>query len=259
MQHPKHVRSTAQFDHIKRGLKVGSEDDSLIRNSNSTLDKVLAQNRRGYTSTVSGSRRELALAQLQDSLRQKRLAKAKTTVHQIIPGKKIIPIANVLVRYVPAPRHVEFDIDTGLYTGSMSAGAAHLSYSNVKLEKLDWRLQGPTTQPAAPSFKPGTSTWDTDTFTEAQKIKKATVAFEREDLVYDGAAKHTESRQQQAKPAEWWTTQYKPRYEESVQTVGHAARCFTSTTAAVSTKNEFVRMLKSRCDDHSINRVCADQ
>jgi hypothetical protein len=103
-------------------------------------------------------------------------------------------------------------------------------------EELDWRLQGPSAKPAMPVFKPGTCTWDTDdAFEQKRKAPKG-----------DDAAKALPARKGE-KPADWWTREYKPQYEETVQTVGHAARSLTSTTAPVATKNERVRRLKHRC------------
>lgn len=50
----------------------------MIRNSNHTLDKVLAQQGKGPQPT---SKRELAVAQLEATLRKKRLAKSTTATH----------------------------------------------------------------------------------------------------------------------------------------------------------------------------------
>lgn len=115
----------------------------------------------------------------------------------------------------------------------------------IVAEEPDWRLQGPASGPTAPSFKPGTSTWDTDTLAEARKIKKATDIVDQ--TLSNREPCSTQAQRRKVSPAKWWATQYRPRYEESVQTVGHAARSFTSTIAAVTTKNEFVRKLKQRC------------
>lgn len=130
--------------------------------------------------------------------------------------------------------------------GQTSGGAAPCAELSAEGEELDWRLQGPNTKPN-PSFKPGTSTWDTDTLKEAAKIKKATSAAAQADLVQNRLTSQSGTKLKSLNPAEWWAMHYKPRYEESVQTVGDAARSFTSTTAAVTTKNELVRRLKSRC------------
>jgi hypothetical protein len=105
-------------------------------------------------------------------------------------------------------------------------------------EELDWRLQGPTVRKAAPVFKPGTSTWDTDdAFEQQRKAPK---------LDDDEKPKPLPERKG-VKPADWWMREYKPVYEETVQTVGHAARSMTSTVAPVHTKNELVKKLKHRC------------
>ena len=78
IQRPNSQRSPAEFDHVKRDLKGAEEDTSVIRNSNHTLDKVLAQQGKGPQPT---SKRELAVAQLEAALRKKRLAKSKTASH----------------------------------------------------------------------------------------------------------------------------------------------------------------------------------
>jgi hypothetical protein len=105
-------------------------------------------------------------------------------------------------------------------------------------EELDWRLQGPTVKKAAPVFKPGTSTWDTDdAFEQKRKAPKLDDDEKPKPLPqYKGI-----------KPAAWWMQEYRPVYEETVQTVGHAARAMTSTIAPVHTKNERVMKLKHRC------------
>lgn len=78
IQRPNSQRSPAEFDHVKRDLKGAEEDTSVIRNSNHTLDKVLAQQGKAPQPT---SKRELAVAQLEAALRKKRLAKSKTASH----------------------------------------------------------------------------------------------------------------------------------------------------------------------------------
>lgn len=132
--------------------------------------------------------------------------------------------------------------------GNVATGADSVNLV-TKSEATDWRMQGPVSGRLVPSFKPGTSTWNTDSLKEAQKIKRATDAVEQQ-----GSRKQSSNMQQQPRnatldPSKWWAMEYNPRYEESVQTVGHAARSFTSTTAAVTTKNELVRQLKHRCVD----------
>lgn len=104
-------------------------------------------------------------------------------------------------------------------------------------EELDWRLQGPSVKKPAPVFKPGTSTWDTDDVFEAKR---------KAPKLKDGEAPKAVAKRQGIKPADWWMQEYKPVYEETVQTVGHAARAMTSTIAPVHTKNERVMKLKHR-------------
>eukprot|EP00892_Ulva_mutabilis_P002464 jgi/Ulvmu1/12218/UM086_0008.1 len=215
IQQPHNIKSTAHFDHVKRELRVEMEDTNVIRNSNATLEKVLVQKGSNSGTAIPSSRRELALAQLEQSLRQKRLAKAKTADHHISQGERL---------------------------------CSHQRADMIAEDHApDWRLQGPDTKPTPPSFKPGTSTWDTDTFSEARKIKKVRRAAMQEGAVGDQITTRPGPQARQLNPADWWAMHYKLRYEESVQTIGHAARSFTSTTAAVTTKNEYVRTLKSRC------------
>ena len=106
-------------------------------------------------------------------------------------------------------------------------------------EELDWRLQGPDVKKAAPIFKPGTSTWDTDDADEQQR---------KAPRLKDDEKPKALPQRKGVKPADWWLQEYKPVYEETVQTVGHAARAMTSTIAPVHTKNELVVKLKHRCD-----------
>ena len=47
-------------------------------------------------------------------------------------------------------------------------------------------------------------------------------------------------------PAAWWAAEYKPRFEESVETVGMASRAVTATTSDVVTRNERVQRLVHR-------------
>lgn len=110
-------------------------------------------------------------------------------------------------------------------------------------EEDDWRLRGPAAKPRAAAFKPGTSTWDTDDAKEAaRKVGKRALA--------EQAAAQQDRKKAKAgrvEPAAWWAEHYKPRWQESVETVGHAARSVTSTTAAVTTRNERIQKLVHRC------------
>lgn len=92
IQRPNEQRSTADFDHVKRDLKGTEEDNSVIRNSNHTLKKVLEQ--QGKTAQPT-SRRELAAAQLEAALRQKRLAKSQTASHHTGVSHRIFRGPNV--------------------------------------------------------------------------------------------------------------------------------------------------------------------
>jgi peptidyl-prolyl cis-trans isomerase-like 2 len=76
-------RSTEDFDHVKRDLKATDEDTGVIRNSNHTLEKVLAQQGKPGSAPTPSSKRELALAQLEAALRKKRLAKSHTAAHKM--------------------------------------------------------------------------------------------------------------------------------------------------------------------------------
>ena len=100
-------------------------------------------------------------------------------------------------------------------------------------------MQGPDVKKAAPIFKPGTSTWDTDDADEQQR---------KAPRLKDDEKPKALPQRKGVKPADWWLQEYKPVYEETVQTVGHAARAMTSTIAPVHTKNELVVKLKHRCD-----------
>lgn len=108
----------------------------------------------------------------------------------------------------------------------------------VEDEKLDWRMQGPAVKKATPVFKPGTSTWDTDDAFEAKR---------KAPKLGDDEKQKPLPQRKGVKPADWWLQEYKPVYEVTDQTVGHAARAFTSTVAPVHTKNERVMKLKHRC------------
>lgn len=81
IQRPNTQRATSDFDHVQRELKGIDEDTSVIRNSNHTLDKVLAQQGKPGSGPQPTSRRELAVAQLEAALRKKRLAKSNTASH----------------------------------------------------------------------------------------------------------------------------------------------------------------------------------
>ena len=113
-------------------------------------------------------------------------------------------------------------------------------------EELDWRLQGPDVKKAAPIFKPGTSTWDTDDVDEQQR---------KAPRLGDDEKPKALPQRKGIKPADWWLQEYKPVYEETVQTVGHAARAMTSTIAPVHTKNERVMKLKHRCVAASVEAL----
>lgn len=87
MQNPNdvHVRTTDQFDHIKKDLAINDETEaSVIRNSNAMMQKVLQvlKSSSGDTITEATSRRALAMAQLEAAIRQKRVAKGKTAAHE---------------------------------------------------------------------------------------------------------------------------------------------------------------------------------
>lgn len=86
MQQPTCDRSTAEFDHIKKNLRVNIDDTNVIRNSNHTLEKVLSQKGSLPEAAAPSSKREIALAQLEDALRQKRLARSKTAERLIKEG-----------------------------------------------------------------------------------------------------------------------------------------------------------------------------
>lgn len=49
------------------------------------------------------------------------------------------------------------------------------------------------------------------------------------------------------RPDDWWTTNYKPKWDLSVETTGTASRSFTSTVMNVVTKNERIRKIVYRC------------
>jgi hypothetical protein len=127
--------------------------------------------------------------------------------------------------------------------GKASEGAAQAAEGNDDEEEDDWRMCGPSTKPRATQFKPGAATWDTDDAKEAAR-KTGKRALE-EAAAARGAEK--KAREGRVDPAKWWAEHYKPRYKESVQTMGHAARSVTSTTATVTTKNERVQELVHRC------------
>lgn len=107
----------------------------------------------------------------------------------------------------------------------------------------DDQIRGPRMADRRAPFKPGTSTWDTDDAKEAaRKVGKRALA----------EAKAAEASKKRARagrvvPAAWWAAEYKPRFEESVETVGAASRALTATTADVVTRNERVQRLVHRC------------
>jgi hypothetical protein len=93
-------------------------------------------------------------------------------------------------------------------------------------------------------YKPGTSTWDTDDAKEAaRKIGKVGAALQTEE---EGVIRRAR-KARGIDPVKWWRETYKPRYQESSETVGAASRSVTSTTSAVVTKNERVVKLVHRC------------
>jgi argininosuccinate synthase len=111
-------------------------------------------------------------------------------------------------------------------------------------EEDDWRMRGPAAKPRVAPFKPGAATWDTDDAKEA--ARKAGKRGLEEAVATRAEKRAVKGR---VNPGAWWAEHYKPRYKESVQTVGHAARSVTSTTAIVTTKNERVQELVHRCDN----------
>lgn len=107
----------------------------------------------------------------------------------------------------------------------------------------DDQIRGPSNRSRTAPFKPGASTWDTDDAREAaRKVGKRALAEQKE-----AEKEKKKQRQGRVVPADWWAEHYKPRYEASVETVGLASRSVTSTTSAVTTRNERVQKLVHRC------------
>lgn len=213
-------RTLESFDHVQHALSAddgAGDDDDVIRNANPTLQKVMAGLRGSDASDVAEptSRRALALAKLEAAIQAKRKAACKTD-HAAA--------AAVAAKQAAAAK------------GTGAAGGGESS------DEDDWRLRGPEARPRAASFKPGTSTWDTDDQREAErKIGKKALAEAQAEA--NAARAHVAGRPD---PQAWWQEHYKPRYEVSVETTGHASRGLTSTTFQAVTKNERVRRLIHR-------------
>lgn len=267
MQNPNDVKvpTTDQFDHVKRGLDAADadEDATVIRNGNATMKKVLAGLKSGGgggggggTVTEPTSRRALAMAQLEAAIQQRTVAKGKTAAHETkgsgaagtsLAGRRAYSGQMRAYAIVAAQPQSLARLPFGplrLHHGACAAEAdAAATKAADDEEEDDWRLRGPAAKPRGAAFKPGTSTWDTDDAKEAaRKVGKRALA---EAATAQRADK--KARQGRIDPAVWWAEHYRPRFKESVETVGHAARSVTSTTAAVTTRNERVQKLVHRC------------
>jgi hypothetical protein len=133
--------------------------------------------------------------------------------------------------------------------GASAAGKAAGSNNAAAIDDHDGsdsddQIRGPSTRNRAAPFKPGTSTWDTDDAKEAaRKVGKHALAEQKAEE----ASKKKARAARKVDPAAWWAEHYKPRFEESVETVGKASRAVTSTTSVVATRNERVQKLVHRC------------
>lgn len=87
MQNPANTTAptTDEFAHIKHNLSATDEGEKeVIRNANTTMQKVLTNLKDSSDGTVTEptSRRAIAMAQLQEALQARKVAKGKTAAHQ---------------------------------------------------------------------------------------------------------------------------------------------------------------------------------
>ena len=82
--------TTDEFAHIKQNLTVDDEagEAEVLRNTNATMQKVLSHLKKssGDTVTEPTSRRALAMAQLEEAIKARKVAKGKTAAHQTKGG-----------------------------------------------------------------------------------------------------------------------------------------------------------------------------
>jgi hypothetical protein len=87
LQNPANVTAPTidEFAHVKQNLSATDEDEAaaVIRNSNATMQKVLAHLKDSVAGTVTEptSRRALAMAQLEEAIRSRKLSKSRTAAH----------------------------------------------------------------------------------------------------------------------------------------------------------------------------------
>ena len=241
----------------------------------------------GGAAAPPSSARELALAKLEAAIRERKVAKGKTAANQTKAGgarqscvlelcsrsvrrpcrvmgcgsmrPSLKPAASCLRRH-PAQLSINYSIFIASKLGSSeqllslggacagapaapvaAAGAANAGGAD---SDEDDQIRGPRMADRRAPFKPGTSTWDTDDAKEAaRKVGKRALA---EAKAVETSKKR--AREGRVVPAAWWAAEYRPRFEESVETVGAASRAVTATTSEVVTRNERVQRLVHRCE-----------